>query len=474
VSELSIRQMDGGKTTIPAARLESLAASVRGDLVTADSGNYDEVRSIWNAMIDRRPALIVRCRNAEDVVQAVRFAAESRLLTAVRGGGHNIAGSAINDGGLMIDLSTMRSVHVDRAARTVRVGPGATLGDVDHESLPHGLAVPTGINSTTGIAGLTLGGGFGWLTRSLGMTVDSLVSADVVTSDGKLRTVDAERDPDLFWAIRGGGGNFGVVTSFLFRAHKVGPDLLSGLVVFPREEAATVLARYRKFTAKAPDKLSVWVVMRKAPPLPFLPASAHGKDVVVLALCYAGDPAKGERAIAPIHEFGTVLGAHVGVQPFAAWQSAFDPLLTPGARNYWKSHDFEELPDELFTVLIDHANRMPSPQCEVFLAHLGGAANEVPVEATAYAHRSHEFTINVHGRWDDAADDDACIAWSRSLFEAATPYASGSVYVNFMTGDEQDRVRAAYGPAYKKLAKVKRKYDPDNLFRVNQNIKPGG
>jgi FAD/FMN-containing dehydrogenase len=470
--DLNIRKLDGGNALVPTARLESLAGAVRGQVLTADSEGYDAARTIWNGMIDRRPALIVRCTGSTDVVQAVRFAAEFGVLTSIRGGGHNIAGNAVNDGGLMIDLSRMNSVHVDRSAGTVRVGPGATLGDVDHESLPHGLAVPTGINSTTGIAGLALGGGFGWLTRRYGMTVDSLLSAEIVTADGELRTVDVERDPELFWAIRGGGGNFGVVTSFLFRAQQVGPDVFAGLVVFPREEASTVLSRYREIVAKAPEELSVWVVMRKAPPLPFLPEEVHGTDVVVLALCHCGDPEAGAREIAPLRDFGTVLGEYVGVQPFAAWQAAFDPLLTDGARNYWKSHDFVTLEDGLLETLVAASGRMPSPHCEIFIAHLGGAASRVPADATAYAHRSHNVTMNVHGRWEDPADDDACIAWSRELFKAATPYSTGSVYVNFMTDDEQNRVQAAYGSGYARLAAVKKRYDPANLFRMNQNVKP--
>jgi len=471
--DLNIRKLDGGDAVVPTARLEALAGAVRGQLLTADSEGYDAARTIWNGMIDRRPALIVRCSGSTDVAEAVRFAAENGVLTSIRGGGHNIAGNAVNDGGLMIDLSLMNSVHIDREARTVRVGPGASLGDVDHESLPHGLAVPSGINSTTGIAGLVLGGGFGWLTRSYGMTVDNLIAADIVTADGVLRTVDAERDPELFWAIRGGGGNFGVVTSFLFRAQPVGPNVFAGLVVFPRSEASSVLARYREFTANAPEELSVWVVMRKAPPLPFLPAEVHGTDVVVLALCHCGDPDAGDKSIAPLRKFGTVLGEHTGVMPFAAWQAAFDPLLTEGARNYWKSHDFKTLEDGLFEVLVDQSGKLPSPHCEIFIAQLGGAASRVPADATAFPHRSHKFTINVHGRWEDAADDKKCIGWSRELFKAITPFSTGGVYVNFMTEDEQDRVQAAYGAGYARLAAAKKRYDPQNLFRMNQNIKPG-
>jgi FAD/FMN-containing dehydrogenase len=445
---------------------------VRGAILTPGSDAYEEARRIWNAMIDRRPALIVLCAATEDVVRAVNFAREQRLPLAIRGGGHNIGGSALVDGGLVVDLSRMRSVMVDAAARRVTVEGGALLADLDAATQAHGLATPVGINSTTGVAGLTLGGGFGWLSRKHGMTVDNHESAEVVTAAGEVVRASATEHPDLFWAIRGGGGNFGVVTRFEFRLHPVGPNLLSGLVVYALDEAGPVLRRYREFALAAPDDLTVWVVVRKAPPLPFLPPEVHGKDVVVLAMLYAGDPAEGERLTAPLHSFGRPVGAHVGVQPYAGWQQAFDPLLAAGARNYWKSHNLTGLADGLLDTLVDHAKRLPTPHTEIILAALGGATLRPAPEATSYAARDTRFIVNVHGRWEDPKDDTRCIAWTRALFQAAAPYATGSAYVNFLTADEQDRVKAVYGGNFDRLSRVKRTYDPGNLFSVNQNIAP--
>jgi len=452
--------------------IDALRDDFEGTILTPSDDGYDEARKIWNGMIDKRPAIIARCANTQDAVAAVDFARDHRILLAVRGAGHHIAGNSLCDGGLVVDLSQMRAVDVDPAARRATAEGGATLADFDGATLPHGLATPLGINSTTGIAGLTLGGGFGWLSRKYGMTVDNLESAEVVTARGEILRASAKEHPDLFWALRGGSGNFGVVTHFEFRLHPVGPDLLSGLIVYPFSEAKSVLRQYRDFVAKAPDELSVWTVLRQAPPLPFLPASAHGKEVVILALLYAGDPKKGEELVQPLRKLGKPVGEHLGVQPYAAWQQAFDPLLTPGARNYWKSHNFTQLADGLLDVVIDYVGRLPSPQCEIFFGGIGGATKRPAPDATAYPHRDAEFVMNVHGRWDHEHDDERCIAWSRAYFEASAPFASAGAYVNFLTADEEDRVRAAYGRNYDRLAKVKRKYDPDNVFRTNWNVKP--
>ncbi|GIK84987.1 MAG: FAD-linked oxidase [Betaproteobacteria bacterium] len=469
---MTIKGSDGTARAVDGARVETLRAGLRGALLRPGDAEYDASRTIWNAMIDRRPALVVRCTGAADVMRAVDFARDNGLLLAVRSGGHNIAGSAVCEGGMMIDLSRMNLVRVDPASRTAHVGAGATLGDVDHETQAFGLAVPMGINSTTGIAGLTLGGGFGWLSRKLGMTIDNLQAADVVTADGKfLRASEAEH-ADLFWAIRGGGGNFGVVTRFEFRLHPVGPQVLAGLVVYPIEQARAALARYRDFAAGLPDDAAAWVVLRKAPPLPFLPASVHGREVVIYALFHAGDPARGEAILDPVRRFGTPAGVHIGVQPLAAWQSAFDPLLTPGARNYWKSHNFARLDDGLFDLVLDRLRALPSPHTEIFLGQLGGAMGRVAPDATAYAERGAAFVMNVHGRWETAAEDEAGIAWCRRLFADAAPYATGGVYVNFLTEDEADRVTNAYGGNLRRLAQVKARYDPGNLFRVNHNVRP--
>ena len=369
---------------LTAAKIKGLKGSVKGEVILPGDAAYDDARKIWNAMVDKRPALIVRCAATSDVVSAVKFARDNALLLAIRSGGHNIAGLALCDDGLVVDLSRMKAAKVDAAARRVTIEAGATLADLDAATQAHGLAVPLGINSTTGVAGLTLGGGFGWLSRKYGMTVDNLESCEVVTAEGKVLRASAAENADLFWALRGGGGNFGVVTRFEFRLHPVGPNLLSGLIVYPLAQAKSVLQQYRDFMAKAPDELSVWSVLRPAPPLPFLPAQVHGTPIIALALIYVGDPKRGETLTAPLHKFGTPLGEHVGVQPFTAWQKAFDPLLTPGARNYWKSHNFTTLKDGLFDAVIEYIGKSPSPLSEIFFGAIGGATTRPAPESAAY------------------------------------------------------------------------------------------
>lgn len=451
---------------------ENLRSKVKGRIVLPGDLSYDEVRKIWNAMIDRRPAVIMQCAEADDVTHAISFARENGLEISIRGAGHNIAGNALCDNGLTIDFSNMKNVRVDAAKRRAYVEPGATLADFDAAVQKHGLATPVGINSTTGISGLTLGGGFGWLTRKYGMTIDNLISADVITADGKKMRAIENENADLFWAIRGGGGNFGVVTRYEFKLYPVGTEILAGLLVFPFKQAKQVLTQYREFIESAPEDLSVWVVLRQSPPLPFLPEYVHGKEVVILAIFYAGDVNQGKKLIEPLRHFGDPYGEHIGVQPYTEWQKAFDPLLTPGARNYWKSHNLTVLNDGAMDTMIEFAGNLPSPQCEIFIGLLAGAANRVPADSMAYAHRDAKFALNVHGRWDQAADDERCIAWAREFFESSSPYASGTVYVNFMTKDEVDRIAAAYGSNYDRLVQIKRKYDPENVFHLNQNIKP--
>ncbi len=471
----SPKSSDGRFPVLAADAVDKLRAQVRGAVCMPGQPGYDEARTIWNAMIDRRPGLVVRAAGAADVIQTVNFAREHGLLLAVRGGGHNIAGNAVCEGGLLLDLSKMKSVRVDPVERTARVEPGVILGEMDRETQAFGLATPVGINSTTGVAGLTLGGGFGWLSRKLGLTVDNLISADVVTADGKLRQVSAKSEPDLFWAIRGGSGNFGVVTSFEYKLHPVGPEVLAGLIVHPYAKAKELLDGYRKITANAPEELTCWVVMRKAPPLPFLPPEVHGTNIVVFALCYNGDIEKGKKAIAPLQALAKPIADICGPMPFAGWQTAFDPLLTPGARNYWKSHDFVDLSDAAVELMIDYAGKVPTPECEIFIGHLGGAINRVAKDATAYPHRDVNYVMNVHTRWQDAGQDKACIDWARRLFDAMAQYATGGVYVNFMPEDEAQRVqKGAFGPNFERLAKLKAKYDPGNLFKMNQNILPAG
>ena len=470
--DITVRTLDGGDAVLSEGALAGLASTLAGELMVPGADGYDEARTLWNAMADRRPGLIVECANKSDVVRCVRFAREHGLLVSVGGAGHNIAGNAACDDGFMISLRKMKSVQVDADGKRASVEPGVTLGELDAATQAHGLVTPTGINSTTGIAGLTLGGGFGWISRKYGLTADNLLLAEIVTAKGDVVTVSAGENPDLFWGIRGGGGNFGIVTSFEFRLHPLGPEVLSGLVVHPYSEAASVLRQYRDFVANAPDEVTVFVVMRKAPPLPFLPEEVHGTEVVILAAFYAGDMAEGEKALQPLRDIGSPIADVISPHQFTDFQAALDPLLAPGERNYWKSHDFLSLSDGLLDAALPYVGSLPSDSCEIIFAHMGGATSRIPADATAYRHREAQFIMNVHGRWHDADEDHRCIAWCRDLFKATTPFATGGVYVNFMTEEEMDRVESAYGDSYQKLVALKDRYDPENLFRFNQNVKP--
>jgi len=458
--------------TVGVSEIEELQGSLRGALLLPGEAQYDDARKIWNAMIDKRPAMIVRCAGAADVRASVNFAREHGLRLAVRGGGHNIAGSALVNDGLVIDLSAMRSVQVAPHKMRAWVEGGALLRDVDHETQAYGLATPLGINSTTGVAGLTLGGGFGWLTRKYGLAVDNLVAADIVTASGERLHVDSDNHADLFWAIRGGGGNFGVVTSFEFALHAVGPMVTGGLIVFPFAQAGSVLRKYRDYVEALDDDVSVWAVLRKAPPLPFLPPAVHGSEIVALAFFSPQPEQQVQGAIADVRAFGDPIGEHIGAVPYAAWQQVFDPLLVAPARNYWKSHNFNTLSDAALEVVIAYAGNLPSDQSEIFLGLIGGAANRRAPDETAYPHRAALYAMNVHTRWAEPRDDAACLAWAREFFKAAAPHAAGSVYINFLNEDEVDRIAEAYGPNYRRLRETKSKYDPDNLFRSNQNILP--
>lgn len=453
-------------------RIQALKDGFRGSILLPGDRDYDGARKIWNAMIDRRPALIARCANSSDVIRTIHFARDHESLLAIRGGGHNIGGFSLCDDGIVLDLSRMKGATVDPVGRRATIEGGATLADFDEATQEYGLATPLGINSTTGIGGLTLGGGFGWLSRKFGLTVDNLEFAEVVTAAGDLIRASAKENQDLFWALRGGGGNFGVVTRFGFRLHPLGPGVLSGLIAYPLAGGKDILRQYREFMSKAPEELTVWVIMRQAPPLPFLPEQVHGQGIIVLAFLYAGDPQQGEPLIEPLRKFGTPHGESVGVQPYQDWQRIFDPLLAPGARNYWKSHNFSSLKDGLFDAALKYGESFPSPQCEIFFGALGGAASRPAPNAAAYAQRDAQFVMNVHGRWENPADDARCIGWAREIFKAATPFATGGAYVNFMTADEGDRVRSAYGANYDRLAQVKTAYDPENFFRMNHNIQP--
>jgi FAD/FMN-containing dehydrogenase len=381
-----------------AREVDALDKAIQGVVVRPGERDYDQLRTVWNGMIHRRPAVIVRCFGPRDVAPAIAFARDHGFEVAIRGGGHNIVGNAVCDGGLVIDLSRMTGVTVDPPNRRALVDPGALLHHLDTATQAHGLAVPVGINSTTGIAGLTLGGGFGWLTRKHGLTIDNLVSADVVTADGQRRRASEGDERDLLWAIRGGGGNFGVVTRFEFTLHKVGPKVVAGLLVYPFKHAKQVLTQYAEFVHSAPTDLNVWVVLRGAPPLSFLPAAVHGQAVVMLVVFYAGNLDEADRAIEPLRHLGTVHWEHIETHPYATWQQAFDPLMTAGARNYWKSHNFAGVSDGAIDTMLEFARRLPSPECEIFIGLIADAVNHIPPDATAYFHRDARFIMNIHAR----------------------------------------------------------------------------
>lgn len=457
--------------TLDEITVAELGERLRGSLLLPSDPGYDEARSVWNGMINRYPDLIVQPAGVSDVTTSVDFARKNDLLLAAKGGGHNIAGNAVADGGLMIDLSPMDSVRIDPDERIARVESGATLGDFDHEAQAFDLATPLGINSTTGVAGLTLGGGFGWLTRKYGMTIDNLRSVDIVTADGELRHASEEENSDLFWGVRGGGGNFGVVTSFEFDLHELGPEVLAGPIVYPGEDAVDVLRNVRDFNADAPDESAVWVILRNAPPLPFLPERVHGVGVAIVVAFYAGDIDTGEEVLAPVREHGEPIADAVGPHEYVEFQRAFDPLLTEGARNYWKSHNFGELSDEAIDTAVEYAANLPSALSEIFFGQVGGAMARVPPDATAYPHRDAEYVMNVHTRWEDPDDDEECIAWAREFYDAMAQYATGGVYVNFIS-EREGQETLGYGQNYERLVELKSEYDPENLFRVNQNVEP--
>ena len=469
--DLGVITSRGGETVLREAALKEFKASLRGALIVPEDDGYDDARTVWNGMIDKRPGLIVGCAGVADVISAVRFAREHELLVSVRGGGHNVAGSALCDGGMVIDLSRMRGVHVDPVQRTARAEPGVTLADLDHETQAFGFAVPAGIVSTTGIAGLTLGGGFGWLTRKHGLTCDNLLSADVVTADGQMVTASQEENADLFWGIRGGGGNFGIVTSFEYRMQAVGPTVLAGLVVHPMAKAPELLRFFRDFVADAPDELTAIPVLRLAPPAPFLPEHVHGKPIAAVFVCYSGPVEEGERVLRPLREFGPPLAEVIAPKPFTAHQAMLDPMQPPGRSYYWKSDDLPGLSDGAIDTVAANSEAITSPHTIVALFQLGGATSRVAEDATAYSHRSAEYALNCNASWVDG-EPERHILWARDFSSAMQPFSSG-VYVNFLGDEGEERARAAYGgEKYDRLVALKNRYDHTNFFRVNQNIKP--
>jgi FAD/FMN-containing dehydrogenase len=433
---------------------------------------YDEARKIWNGMFDKKPRLIARCQTAQEVASAVNFAREHHLVIAVKGGGHNSAGTASCEGGLMIDLSLMRKIEVNEQTKTAKVQGGCLLGEVDAATQKFGLAVPSGIISHTGVGGLTLGGGFGWISRKYGLSVDNLIAAEVVTADGRIVEASEQSNPDLFWAIRGGGGNFGIVTNFEFNCAAIGTEVYSGVIVKKFEDINAYIRFHRSFVRTLPDEMTVWMVVRKAPPLPFLPESTHGKLAILIPFVWLGDPEQGRELLQPLREITESLGEGSGMNPWINWQSGFDVLATHGARNYWKSHHLTDMPDAFVDVLNEYAKRFPSDDCEIFIPHMEGAPARIPAHDTAFSHRSTPFLMNIHTRWQNPSDDTRCLQWAKDFHEATKPFSMG-VYVNFLSDEGEDRIRQAYTEGvWNKLVTVKRKWDPENIFRINQNIKP--
>jgi FAD/FMN-containing dehydrogenase len=450
---------------IAADRIEAFQAAFGGEVIRPADASYGAARRIWNASIDKHPGLIARCSGVADVIAAVNFARENRILVAIRGGGHNVGGRALCDGGLVIDLSPMKGIYVDARRRRARVQAGATLGDVDRETHAFGLAVPTGVISKTGIAGLTLGGGVGWLVRKHGLTCDNVLSFDLVRANGKPIVASATRNKELFWALRGGGGNFGVVTSFEFQLHPVG-TILGGMVVHPREKAVEVLRFYRGFVESAPEELTAYAVLMTTP---------DGVPAIAVAACYCGELAEGERVLQPLKAFGTPMLDAIQPMPFPQMQRLLDDAFPSGSHNYWKSAFLPKLTDEAIAAIVDYANRAASPLTGIAVEYYGGAASRVGVADTAFAHRAAEYDIGVLTQWTDPAESDQHIAWTRSLAAALEPFASGAHLLNFL-GEDEDRktIQAAFGANYERLQAVKKKYDPKNFFRVNQNIEPAG
>jgi FAD/FMN-containing dehydrogenase len=445
------------------AAVEAFRAMVRGAVFRPGDEGYDDARRIWNGMIDRRPRLIVWCTGVADVIDAVNFAREQGLLVAVRGGAHSAAGHATCDGGIVIDLTPMKGVRVDPVARTVRAQGGLTWGELDRETQAFGLATTGGTVSNTGLGGLTLGGGLGWLMGKHGFACDNLLSADLVTADGRFLTASPDEHPDLFWALRGGGGNFGVVTSFEYALHEVGPTVLGGVVVHPLARAGEVLRFYRDFSSNLPDEAEAYAAIQTTP---------DGDKVVAMLLGYTGPLDEGERVLAPARSFGEPLVDTVGPIPYVQRQTLIDDLGTYGLHRYWKSGFLRELSDEFIDLIVERAASMPSPQSVIGMFNVHGAASRVDPDATAFGLRALQWDFDIISQWTDPAEADRQVRWTREFWAEVEPFAAGGVYVNHIAADEPDRVHAAFGPNYERLVAVKNAYDPNNLFRLNHNIRP--
>jgi len=464
--------MDGGTVEIPADAYQTFKTGFRGVLLTPQDAAFDETRKLWNGMIDRRPGLIARCTGTVDVVQAVRFAAQHRLLLSVRSGGHNIAGLATNEGGLMLDMSLLRGIWVDPAGRTARAQAGCTLADLDRETQLHGLAAVLGFVSTTGIAGLTLGGGFGYLTRRHGWTCDTLVSMEVVMADGQVVRASADEHAELFWALRGGGGNFGVVTAFEYRLFPVGPEILGGAIAWHGADARQVMQAYRDFSARAPRELTSVAVLRIAPPAPWLPPEIHGQPMAAIFVCHTGDFAEGDALLAPLRQVARPVADTVMRRPYVQMQSLLDATQPKGRRYYWKSHYLADIEPTLMDLAVEHAGRIASPFSALLMFQIQGALGEQSAGHSPAGNRDAAYVLNIAASWEKPEEDDLQLRWARDCFEATRGCSTGGVYVNFLTEEEgAERIQAAYGRTnLDRLATLKAGYDPDNLFRGTKGL----
>jgi FAD/FMN-containing dehydrogenase len=469
---IALKALEGGTVELSPEELSSFKAAFKGAVLVPQDPAYQESRQIWNAMIDRRPGLIARCTGTVDVVQAVRFARKHGLLVSVRGGGHNIAGLAVCEGGLMIDMSLLRGVWVDPVRRSARAQAGCTLADVDRETQLHGLAAVLGFVSATGIAGLTVGGGFGYLTRRHGWTCDTLLSMEVVTADGKVLQVSADENADLFWALRGGGGNFGIVTSFEYQLFPVGPQILGGAIAWRGEDTKQVLEAYREFSAAAPRELTSVAVLRIAPAAPWLPKEVHGKPIAAIFVCHTGSIEEGEKLLAPLRRLGNPVADIVTPRPYTQMQSLLDATQPKGRRYYWKSHYLSELRRDALDLAAAHASRIVSPHSAILLFQIQGALGERADGHSPAGNRDAAYVLNIAGSWEKPEDDAANMKWAREGFEAMRGCSTGGTYLNFLTEEEgADRIAAAYGPAnLERLAALKRQHDPDDFFRHTKRV----
>ncbi|RJQ84921.1 MAG: FAD-binding oxidoreductase [Desulfobacteraceae bacterium] len=470
---MKAKTTQGREIDLKPETLDVLRMRLRGPVFAPGDLGYEESRTVWNAMIDRKPAGIVRCLGNADVIACVQFAHDHGILLCIKGGGHNIAGLAAADGALMIDMSLMRGVWVDPHKKLARAQAGCLLGDVDRETQVHGLAAVLGFVSPTGIAGLTLGGGFGYLTRRWGWTTDNVIAMNVVTADASLVRASSDENADLFWGLRGGGGNFGVVTGIDYVLYPVGPEVVGGIVAWPTSEAPRVLELYRTLAEKAPPELTLVALVRPAPPAPWLPKEMHAKPIVALLACYSGRPEEGEKIVAPIKALGKPIGDVLVRRPYVQMQTLLDATQPKGRRYYWKSEYLSSIEPALCEKVIEHAARIRSPFSAVILFQIGGALNRLNAEHSPVGNRDARYLLNITSSWEQAGADEPNIAWAREAWEDMKSFSTGGTYINFLTGDEgPERIAAALGKGVRRLAEIKAKWDPQNMFRTNRNIKP--